>query len=51
MRRITVRLTYLDGRIEEQSIPVACSADELINMLMETVPMIANVEFIKEGPA
>lgn len=51
MKRITVRLTYLDGRIEEQSIPVACSADELINMLMETVPMIANVEFIKEGPA
>lgn len=51
MRRITVRLTYLDGRIEEQSIPVACSADELVNMLMETVPMIANVEFIKEGPA
>jgi hypothetical protein len=51
MKRITVRMTYLDGRIEEQSIPVACSADELINMLMETVPMIANVEFIKEGPA
>ena len=51
MRRITVRMTYLDGRIEEQSVPVACSADELINMLMETVPMIANVEFIKEGPA
>ena len=51
MRRITVRLTYLDGRIEEQSIPVACSADELVNMLMETVPMIANVEFISEGPA
>ena len=51
MKRITVRLTYLDGRIEEQSIPVACSADELINMLMETVPMIMNVEFIKEGPA
>jgi len=44
-------MTYLDGRIEEQSVPVACSADELINMLMETVPMIANVEFIKEGPA
>ena len=51
MKRITVRMTYLDGRIEEQSIPVACSADELINMLMETVPMIMNVEFIKEGPA
>tara|TARA_B100002019_G_scaffold96061_1_gene82697 strand:+ start:546 stop:701 length:156 start_codon:yes stop_codon:yes gene_type:complete len=51
MRRITVRMTYLDGRIEEQSVPVACSADELVNMLMETVPMIANVEFIKEGPA
>ena len=51
MRRITVRLSYIDGRIEEKSIPVACSADELINMLMETVPMIANVEFIKEGPA
>jgi hypothetical protein len=51
MKRITVKMTYLDGRIEEQSVPVACSADELINMLMETVPMIANVEFIKEGPA
>jgi len=51
MRRITVRMTYLDGRIEEQSVPVACSADELINMLMETVPMIMNVEFIKEEPA
>jgi len=51
MRRITVRMTYLDGRVEEQSVPVACSADELVNMLMETVPMIANVEFISEGPA
>ena len=51
MKRITVRLTYLDGRIEEKSVPVACNADELINMLMETVPMIMNVEFIGEGPA
>ena len=51
MKRITVRLSYLDGRIEEKPVPVACSADELINMLMETVPMIRNVEFISEGPA
>lgn len=51
MRRITVRMTYLDGRVEEQSVPVACSAEALIEMLMDTVPNIMNVEFIKEGPA
>ena len=51
MRCITVRLTYLNGRIEEKSIPVACSANELVNMLMDTVPMIMNVECIGEGPA
>lgn len=51
MRRITVRMTYFDSRIEEQSIPVACSADELIEMLMDNVPNIMNVEFIKEEPA
>ncbi len=51
MKRITVRMTYLDGRIEEQSVPVACSADELIKMLMDNVPNIMNVEFISEGPA
>ena len=44
-------MTYLDGRVEHQVVPVACSADELINMLMDTVPMIRNVEFMKEEPA
>lgn len=41
-------MTYLDGRIENQSVPVACSAEELINMLMDTVPMIRHIELIKE---
>ena len=51
MRRITVRMTYLDGRVEEQSVPVGCSADELIEMLMDNVPNIMNVEYVSEGPA
>lgn len=51
MRRITVRMTYLDGRIEEQSVPVGCSADELIEMLMDNVPNIMNVEYVSERPA
>tara|TARA_B100001142_G_C14116603_1_gene571346 strand:- start:101 stop:256 length:156 start_codon:yes stop_codon:yes gene_type:complete len=48
MKKITLKMTYLDGRIENQSVPVACSAEELINMLMDTVPMIRHIELIKE---